>query len=658
VRARATAAFWASGLHVRQARYWIRFGTVASAYVIAGKLGIGLSVAHGVITPVWAPSGIALAALLIFGRSLWPAVAVGAFVTNATTGAEPLVAAGIACGNTLEALTGRFLLEKVKFRMDLERVRDVLALVVLGAGVSTLVSATVGISVLAIAGFTGGSVRSDWVLWWFGDAMGNLLVTPLLLLAYVHRRWRPARAHLVEALLLLFSLMAISSIVFLAGAWRYPYFLFPLLLWAVLRFRQLGAAVSSFLVGLIATWGTVIGTASIGATSETARVQVIQALVAVLAISLLVLGAILAERESARRAVEEGVARLSEAQALTHIGSWEWDLVTGRVTWSDELYRIFGLAPHERAITTDFLLERVHPDDRALLDDTVRRAYVDRQPFALELRIVLGDGRARPLEARGRVVVGDQGEPVSIAGTAQDIADRRQAEALRADVLSTVSHELRTPLASVLNFGLLLRQRRGDLGGQEAARVVEQIVAEARRLDRILSDMLEVDRIRHGRALPAREATDIKELVEQVASLHRAAERVITVAAEPTSANVDTAKVERIVDNLIGNAVKHTPAGTPIALRLERRGDDLLIVVDDGGPGIPDDHKASVFEIFDRGEKVLSSGLGTGIGLSLVARFAALHGGRAWVEDTAAGGASVRVLLPDCVLAPVPTKTP
>ena len=641
---------------MRQARYWIRFGTVASAYVIAGKLGIGLSVAHGVITPVWAPSGIALAALLIFGRSLWPAVAVGAFVTNATSGAEPLVAAGLACGNTLEALTGWFLLEKVKFRIDLERVRDVLALVVLGAGLSTLVSATIGISVLASAGFTGGSVGSDSVLWWFGDAMGDLLVTPLLLLAYVHRRWQPSRAHLLEALLLLSSLIAVSSIVFLAGAWRYPYFLFPLLLWAVLRFHQPGAAVSSFLVGLIATWGTVIGTASIAATSETARVQVIQALVAVLAISLLVLGAILAEREAAKRAVEQGVARLSEAQALTHIGSWEWDLVTGRVTWSDELYRIFGLAPHARGITVDFLLERVHPDDRALLDDTVRRAYVDQQPFALELRIVLGDGRARPLEARGRVVVGDQGEPVSMAGTAQDIADRRQAEALRADVLSTVSHELRTPLASVLNFGLILRQRRGDLG-EQAARIVEQIVAEARRIDRILSDMLEVDRIRHGRALPTREATDVKELVEQVASLHRA-QRVITVAAEATSANVDTAKVERIVDNLIGNAVKHTPVGTPIALRLERRGDDLLIVVDDAGPGIPDDHKASVFEIFDRGENITSNELGTGIGLSLVARFAALHGGRAWVEDTAAGGASVRVLLPDCVLAPVPRKIP
>src|SRR5206468_3653546 len=164
------------------------------AYVIAGKLGIALSVAHGVITPVWAPSGISLAALLIFGRSLWPAVAVGAFLTNATSGAEPLVAAAIACGNTLEAVGGAFLLEKVGFRIDLGRVRDVLALVVFGAGLSTLISATCGIVTLSIAGLAGGSISSDWALWWYGDAVGDLLVTPLLLLVYVHRLWRPPKA--------------------------------------------------------------------------------------------------------------------------------------------------------------------------------------------------------------------------------------------------------------------------------------------------------------------------------------------------------------------------------------------------------------------------------------------------------------------------------
>jgi len=639
-----------------QPRYLLQLAIVATAYVTAGKVGITLSVAHGVITPVWAPSGIALAAVLICGRSVWPAVAVGAFVTNVTSGAEPLAAAGISCGNTVEAVAGAFLLTKVGFRMDLGRVADVLALVVFAAGLSTLVSATNGIAVLSLAGVVHGSLGSEWLLWWFGDAVGDLMVAPVILLAYVHRGKRPAKARVVEAAVLLFSLIPISAYVFLGGAWRYPYLIFPPLLWAVLRFQQVGAAASSFLVGAIATWGTVVGTVSIGATSATGRVQVIQALVAVLAISLLIVGATLSEREAANRAVEQTAAMLSEAQALTHIGSWEWDIATGNVTWSDELYRIFGLAPRAIPITLATLLERIQADDRALIDKTVRRAYRDHQPFEIDHRIVRADGRTRLLHGRGRVLLADDGEPMRMVGTAQDITEQRQAETLRDDILSTISHELRTPVASVLNFALTLRTGRGRLGPQAAAGIVDKIVRQARGIDRLLSDLLDADRLRHERVVVAREPTDVTQLVEQIAAAHSDTARAITVSTEPTTANVDTVQVERIIDNLVGNAVKHTPARTPIAVRLERHGDDLLIAVDDAGPGIPDDYKAAVFEIFDRGANVGSKMPGTGIGLSLVARFAALHGGHAWVEDAAGGGASVRVLLPNCIVEQAPAS--
>jgi PAS domain S-box-containing protein len=630
--------------------YLLRLGVVATAYVVAGKVGITLSVAHGVITPVWAPSGIALAALLIFGRSLWPGVAVGAFLTNATSGAEPLVAAGIAAGNTLEALAGSFLLEKVRFRIDLGRVRDVLALVVLAAGLSTLISATNGVAVLSVAGVARGSIGSDWLLWWFGDAVGILMVTPFLLLAYTHRRTVPTRARALEMAALLLVLAAISSFVFLGGAWRYPYLLFPPLLWAALRFQQLGATACCLLVGALATWGTVVGRVPIHDTSATGRVQVIQALVGVLAISLLLLGATLAEREAANRAVEQTAARLSEAQALTHIGSWDWDIATGEVNGSDELYRIFGLTPQSVGITASFALERFHPADRASFSEHVQQAVVRRNSCDLELRIVLADGRTRLLHVRGRVLLDDSGEPKRMVGTAQDITERRQAETLRDDILSTVSHELRTPLASVLNFALTLQAGGRGSGEAAAARIVDRIVEQTRRIDRLLSDLLELDRFRHDRVVALREPTDVARLVEQIAAAHQGSAHAISVSTEPTTANVDTTQVERIVDNLVANAVKHTPSGTPIDLRLERRGEDLLIVVDDAGPGIPDDHKAAVFEVFDRGAKVRSSEPGTGIGLSLVARFAALHEGRAWVEDASTGGASVRVLLPNCIL--------
>src|SRR4029079_14974812 len=120
---------------------WLGVLGIASAYVAAAKLGLDLSVAHGVITPVWAPSGIALASLVLFGRRFWPAVALGARTARAPSGADALVAAGIAVGNTLEAVVGAYLLERVGFRASLDRVRHVLQLVVFGAGVATPIRA-------------------------------------------------------------------------------------------------------------------------------------------------------------------------------------------------------------------------------------------------------------------------------------------------------------------------------------------------------------------------------------------------------------------------------------------------------------------------------------------------------------------------------------
>ena len=636
---------------LRHPRYWFLLAGVTCAYVVAAKFGINLSVAHGVITPVWAPSGIALAALLIFGPRLWPAVFLGALIANWTSEAELLVAAGIAVGNTLEAVAGAFFLRKVGFRNDLERVRDVLALVVLAAGLSTLISATNGVIVLSLALDTDGPYASDWLLWWFGDAVGILMVAPLLLVAWSHRTIRLRMPQILEALVLLCLLIAVSAIVFLAGAWRYPYLIFPFLLWAVLRFRLLGAATGSFVVGAIATWGTMAGNVAIGATDSTARVQIIQALVGVVAISLLVLGATLAERETANEALRQTTARLSEAQALTHIGSWEWNIATDGVTWSDELYRIFGFAPQSTPVSPDFFLDHVHPDDRARIVETVACAFADRRPFSFEHRIALADGSERLLRGRGSAIADESGAPRRMVGTAQDITEQKHAENLRDDVLSTVSHELRGPLGAVLGYSSILQERTPDLDEEAVSSLVEKIIRQARRLDRILADLLDADRLRHGLVVPTREPTDVTDLVGQIATAHRVTEHAIAVSAEPITANIDAQKVERIVDNLLLNAVKHTPPGTPIALRLEQRGEDLLIVVNDDGPGIPDEVKSAVFEIFDRGPRATPREPGTGIGLSLVARFAAIHGGRAWVEDSDSGGASFRVLLPDCVLA-------
>jgi PAS domain S-box-containing protein len=624
---------------------------VAGAYVGTAKIGISLSVAHGVITPVWAPSGIALAALLIFGFRVWPAVALGALVANATSGASFEVAAWIAVGNTLEPLAGAYLLKRAGTRLGLDRVRDVLALVVLAAGVSTTLAATNGVTAVRVGAGGAGSYWSDWLLWWFGDAVGVLLVAPFLLVAFTAARdlRRPSRRRLVEGAALLAALAGASAVVFLAGAHRYPYLIFPVLLLATFRFHQLGAAAGSLLVGAFATWGTVVGSVPIATTTPTSRVQLIQALVGVLAISLLVMGATLAERARAGEALERAAVSLSEAQALAHVGSWEWDVAQDVVTWSDELYRIFGFEPRSVAVTYELFLSRVHPDDRAFVEEAVRRAHVDHEPFAVEHRILLPNGAERLVAARGRVV-DDGGRAVRMVGTGQDITEQRQVERLRDDILSTVSHELRTPLTSVLGFAMTLRERGERLTREAADELMEQLLQQAHRLDSLLSSLLDLDRLRRGLLGPARQPTDVARLVRELAPAHEVEGRAIRLSLEPVLASVDPAKVERMVDNLLANAVRHTPAGSSVEVLLETRGTDLLLVVEDDGPGVSDEFKQGVFELFNRGPKIASGERGSGVGLSLVARFAALHGGRAWVEDASGGGASFRVLFPGCVL--------
>jgi PAS domain S-box-containing protein len=621
---------------------------LAGAYVGAAKIGLNLDVSHGVITPVWAPSGIALAALLILGVRYWPAVAVGAFVANATGEASVAAAAGITVGNTLAAVVGTLLVRRLGFRIALDRVRAVLALVVGGALASTAISATNGVTVVTLAGTREDSFGSAWLLWWFGDAIGVLMVAPALLVLYASRRSRPTRAQLLEALALLASLTAVSAVVFLGGAWRYPYLIFPFLFWAALRFRQTGAAVAALLVGALGTWGAIDGTIPVGADTATGRVQTVQALFALVAVSLLVVGATLAEREAGRVALVQAAARLGEAQALAHIGSWEWDIRRDVVTWSDELYRMFGRALEDGPVTYATYLDYVHPDDRDFVDQAITRAYGDGEPFALEYRVIRADGVERVVASRGRVVL-DGGEAVSMVGTGQDVTEQRQADKLREDILSAVSHELRTPLTSVLGFALTLEQRRKELPDEAVEATLAELTRAAQRLERLLADLLDVERLRRGLVVVSKEPTDVLALVEAVVAGCPLDGRHVGISGGPLQAEVDAPKLERIVENLVLNAVRHTPAGSAIRVRLDAEAGDLLLIVEDEGPGVADEFKEAVFETFNRGANMLSVTPGTGIGLSLVARFAALHGGHAWVEDAPGGGASFRVRLPDCV---------
>ena len=623
---------------------------VVIAYVGSAKLGLALSVEHGVITPVWAPTGIALAALVLFGRSLWPAVAIGALIANATSGASPLEAAAISVGNTLEAVVACELLLRVGFRPPLGRVRDVLALVGLAAVVSTTISATNGVTTLWLSGeVAADDFASAWLLWWTGDAMGDLIVAPLILVLATTPLRELRRPHWqLEAGSLLVLLVAVSTLVSLGGYWRYPHVIFPLLVWATLRFRQPGAVVGCFVVAAIAVAGGVAGTSPIADASTTEVVQILEGLLASVTISMLILGAVLTERASVENRLERARARLAEAQEVARIGSWVWDVGADRVIWSDELYRLYGIEPQSVDLTYESFLAGVHPDDRERVASAVTRALEERAPFALEYRAVLPDGSSRWLHSRGRPATGD-GDSQRMLGTCQDVTDRRRVDELRDSILSTISHELRTPLTSIVGFSVTLDERAAELSEDVRVEIYSHLSAESRRLDSLLSDLLDADRLRHGSLQPTFKRVDVGRLVADVVARFVSGPasdgRSIHVEAASADAEVDPLKVERIVENLLANAVKYTPAGTPIGVRVEALDGNVLIAVDDRGLGVEADKRESIFELFDRGDADPQVG-GTGIGLALVARFSELHGGRAWVEPNPEGGSSFRVLLP------------
>jgi integral membrane sensor domain MASE1 len=244
-------------------RYLIRAALMAVAYVVLAK--VGLSLAEGVkqITAVWPPSGFSLVILLVLGYRYWPAIFIGALFVNWTTNEPALVALGVALGNTLEALTGTFLLKRfAKFSNQLARPRDLVAFGIAGI-LCTVVAASIGPMALALGGVIAWSKYwSAAILWWQGDMMGVLLVGPMLLAFLTPKTITMLRGRIVESLVLLAAVFGVSYVVFCTRVIEplgFPYLVMPLLVWAALRFTQLGVATASLVIATTAVWATAHG---------------------------------------------------------------------------------------------------------------------------------------------------------------------------------------------------------------------------------------------------------------------------------------------------------------------------------------------------------------------------------------------------------------
>jgi signal transduction histidine kinase len=220
----------------------------------------------------------------------------------------------------------------------------------------------------------------------------------------------------------------------------------------------------------------------------------------------------------------------------------------------------------------------------------------------------------------------------------------RELDEVRNAFVVAVSHDLQAPLAAIAGLaGLLVQQAR--LPAKDRRRMLEQIHSTAARLLGELHDLLDVERLQRGEVGLERRRVDIASLLETAVQAVDFGGRQLVVDTEPTTADADPVIIRRIIDNLLSNATRHTPPGTTVWARVRREPDGVLLVVEDDGPGVPDDLRNRVFELFSRDPRGTDSGLG--IGLTLVRRFAALHGGSARLETRPGGGASFHVLFLD-----------
>jgi signal transduction histidine kinase len=221
----------------------------------------------------------------------------------------------------------------------------------------------------------------------------------------------------------------------------------------------------------------------------------------------------------------------------------------------------------------------------------------------------------------------------------------REVDGMRQAFLMAISHELRTPLTSVVGYAQFLDDMRGTVSIDEMESGISAIATQAKRLERLMLDLLDVERISRGVVEPNLTETDVRNTVMNVVDDFASQAQITVKAKNPVRGIVDPALVERMLENLIVNAIKHTPAGTRIWVSAARRNGEVLLTVEDEGDGVPDALKLAIFEPFRQGA-VNAGSPGTGVGLSLVSQFAKLHGGSAWVTDRKGGGAAFHVALP------------
>ncbi len=654
----------------------------------------------------WPPAGMYLAVLLRMQKGTWPLVvlafALADVLSTSSLGLPVTVALGVAVAQAVEALMGAFLMFRVlRGPVTLGSIRQVLALVVLGAVVGPLVGGTLGAALTEAGGLGGVSFGEVWLFWWMGDMLGVLVTAPFCLAVVPPPQLERAR-WLEAAALCGLGLVAVQAVFVgnlpAALAVPLPYATLLLLLWAAVRLGLPGRSTVSLMMSAMAGWHAARGHGPFltGGLPLAQRALAVQGVLAVAGLFGLLLAAALEERRRAEQRqrllaqVSASVAEArNEAEALQRVAQLLVPAVAdgcGLVHTREE-----GEAPIVAHVHVDparavllarslplrlpgadrsgrdgvLLLPQVQPAqlERLGADGARRRALRELAPTSL-LAVPLDDARrpedelvllcdvsARVLDAQDAALAAEVAHRCALAvERIRLLRQTQEAVQLRDDFLATASHELKTPLTPLL-LQLQILHRRIQSGECPDAASVEKARRAVRRLVALIDDLLDATRVVSGRLVMDVAPMSLTQLVREVTSGFEGVSRLHHVEHalpdEELWVRGDHTRLEQLLVNLLDNAIKYSPAGGTVKVSLSPEGAQLHLSVSDPGIGIPPDQQRWLFERFFRARNVsVRSFGGLGLGLYICHDIVERHGGRIWVESTVGKGSTFHVSLP------------
>jgi PAS domain S-box-containing protein len=361
--------------------------------------------------------------------------------------------------------------------------------------------------------------------------------------------------------------------------------------------------------------------------------------------SLATLAALALARAELLQRERESRAQLIDAQRLAGLGSWEWDLRTGSLTRSEELYRIYGSAPEDLPTTYPAMIELASPDDRARIEKALRRAVEEGAPFDTEFEFERPDGTRVVLHSRGRVIRDATGDPIKIVGTAQDITQRKRQEEFRDRFIADAAHELRTPLTTLVGFIELLDKRRSSLSEERLEAIMTQLTLAGARMSDLVNNLLDLSRMQQGQLrLRPEEVAIGPQARELLKSLPPPEGTQVDVRiGNGARALVDRHALDQVLANLLTNAYRY--GGRRVIIDAHDDGEGVVLSVSDDGPGVDQSLLPHLFDPFARGPTASRAG-GSGLGLAIIKSLVEASGGEIWHAPVSPTGTSFNVRLP------------